>query len=297
MATLSRWADEIDDDDFGLENEQPVSQKEIGGKPDFLRPREGERIVTEVKADPDTGKKYQIHRTFRLEKKLVSKGVIDRKTRWAKFGESKNDGPGPNSATTVVADEVLMQFLNASKHDDGADDVNNPFTKMQQEGKGFVKCRYCHDSHFSAKCPYKDVAGFQEVSSAVTGRGVGDGDEKMKTDSESKPGVFLPPALRGGNRRGEVMNSMGSNRKDEATIRVSNLPESMSETDMQELCNPFGKIDRIFLAKDRATGVCKGFAFVTYANRETAARALRALNGYGYDHLILNVEWSKPANN
>jgi len=297
-AMQSRWADEIDDDDFGFENEAPASKQEVkGGKPDFLRPREGERIVTELKADPETGKKYQIHRTFRLEKKLVSKGVIDRKTRWPKFGDSKNDAAGPNSATTVVADEVLMQFLNASKHDDGQEDANNPFTKLQQEGKGFVKCRYCHDSHFSAKCPYKDVPGFTEGSNAAAGRVIGADGEEKKVDSDSKPGVFLPPALRGGNRRGEVMSAMGNNRKDEATIRVSNLPESMSETDMQELCSPFGKIDRIFLAKDRATGVCKGFAFVTYANRETAARALRALNGYGYDHLILNVEWSKPAAN
>ena len=68
-------------------------------------------------------------------------------------------------------------------------------------------------------------------------------------DSEAKPGIFLPPAMRGGNRRGETM--MPSARKDETTIRVSNLPESMSETDMQELCNPFGKVERIFLAKDR----------------------------------------------
>lgn len=56
--------------------------------------------------------------------------------------------------------------------------------------------------------------------------------------------------MRGGNRRGETMMSQ-ANRKDDATIRVSNLPESMSETDMQELCVPFGKIERIFLAKDR----------------------------------------------
>jgi len=269
----------------------------VSGKPDYLRPKEGERIVTEVKNDPDSGKKYQIHRTFRLEKKLVSKGVIDRKTRWAKFGQSKRDSPGPNSATTVVADEVLMQFLNA-KQEDGGEDVNNPFAKLQQEGKGFVKCRYCHDNHFSAKCPYKDVAGLAEMSQVRSSGNVGaDMDDSKKTDSDAKPGVFLPPALRGGNRRGELMSNSGSNRKDEATIRVSNLPESMSETDMQELCSPFGKIDRIFLAKDRATGVCKGFAFVTYQNRETAARALRSLNGYGYDHLILNVEWSKPATN
>ena len=37
----------------------------------------------------------------------------------------------------------------------------------------------------------------------------------------------------------------------------------------------------------------QGFAFVSYHNREDAARAMEALNGYGYDHLILNVEWSK----
>ncbi|CAL8069978.1 unnamed protein product [Orchesella dallaii] len=296
MVSLSRWADEIDDDDFI--DDQPVAKENlIPGKQDFLRPKEGERIVTEVKTDPESGKRYQIHRTFRLEKKLLSKGVIDRKTRWSKFGASKRDAPGPNSATTVVADEVLMQFLNAKNADEsGMDDANNPFAKLQQEGKGFVKCRYCHDNHFSAKCPYKDVAGLSEISSVVNRNAQMGDDDIKKVDSDAKPGVFLPPALRGGNRRGELMSS-GNQRKDEATIRVSNLPESMSETDMQELCSPFGKIDRIFLAKDRSTGVCKGFAFVTYQNRETAARALRSLNGYGYDHLILNVEWSKPANN
>jgi translation initiation factor 3 subunit G len=64
----------------------------------------------------------------------------------------------------------------------------------------------------------------------------------------------------GGNKRGETM--MNQNRKDDATIRVSNLPESMSETDMQELCVPFGKIDRIFLAKDRYNNIIIGFLFV-----------------------------------
>lgn len=35
-----------------------------------------------------------------------------KKKQWQKFGESKNDAPGVNSATTVVSDEVFMQFLN-----------------------------------------------------------------------------------------------------------------------------------------------------------------------------------------
>jgi len=242
--------------------------------------------------NPDSNKKIKIYRTFRLEKQLVSKGVVERK-KWAKFGLSKKDPPGPNSYTTVVADDVQMQFLSNDKNgmnEMNQDEQNSLESALKQQGKGVVRCRFCQDNHFSAKCPYKDVGlpPLDNVSSRITG------DDSLmdgKKDSDSKPGVFVPPARRGGNLRGETMMSQ-ANRKDETTIRVSNLPESMSETDMQELCAPFGKIDRIFLAKDRTTGVCKGFAFVTYQTRDVAARALKALSGYGYDHLILNVEWS-----
>lgn len=279
----SRWADEIDDDEFTSSVE--VKDK----KPALGVPKEDERIVTEIKTDPDTGKKVKIYRTFRLEKQLVSKGVVERK-KWPKFGQSKKDAPGPNAYTTVVADDVQMQFLNAEKNGTETNvDEGNPLEMAKQAGKGFVKCRFCQENHFSAKCPYKDI-GLVPLDNAprISDDMLGEG----KKDSDTKPGIFVPPALRGGNRRGETMMSQ-PNRKDDATIRVSNLPESMTETDMQELCSHFGKIERIFLAKDRTTGVCKGFAFVTYARREDAQRALVALNGYGYDHLILNVEWSQ----
>ena len=45
---------------------------------------------------------------------------------------------------------------------------------------------------------------------------------------------------------------------------------------------PFGNIARIFLAKDKVTGQCKGFAFVNYYRKEDAAKAIATLNGYGY---------------
>jgi len=82
---------------------------------------------------------------------LVSKGVIERK-HWAKFGASKRDPPGPNSATTVVGDPVSMFFI-GSKEPDSKDDL----TDLRGDGKGFVRCRYCQENHFSAKCPYKDA--------------------------------------------------------------------------------------------------------------------------------------------
>jgi len=39
--------------------------------------------------------------------------------------------------------------------------------------------------------------------------------------------------------------------------------------------------------------IFQGFAFVSYVKREDAARAVQSLNGFGYDHLILSVEWAK----
>ncbi|RXG60834.1 Eukaryotic translation initiation factor 3 subunit G [Armadillidium vulgare] len=106
------------------------------------------------------------------------------------------------------------------------------------------------------------------------------------------PGKYVPPSMReGGSKKGE---SMVSNRRDEtATVRVTNLSENTREQDLQELFRPFGEISRIFLAKDKFTMASKGFAFINYKRRDDAARAIQVINGFGYDHLILNVEWAK----
>jgi translation initiation factor 3 subunit G len=82
----------------------------------------------------------------------VSKGVVERK-KWTKFGQSRRDQPGPNSATTVVGDDVQMQFLS---NEELEVPEKNPLLSGIGEGKGFVRCRFCQDNHFSAKCPYKD---------------------------------------------------------------------------------------------------------------------------------------------
>lgn len=52
---------------------------------------------------------------------------------------------------------------------------------------------------------------------------------------------------------------------------------------------------KIFLFQ--STGHCKGFAYVHFKFRADAAKAVQVLNGHGYDHLILNAEWSKPPQN
>ena len=81
----------------------------------------------------------------------------------------------------------------------------------------------------------------------------------------------------------------GSGNKDDFTVRVSNLPEEATETDLMELFKPFGKVNRVFLAKDKNKQISRGFAFVTFLNKDDAQRAIWGVNDYGYNHLILNV--------
>jgi len=71
----------------------------------------------------------------------------------------------------------------------------------------------------------------------------------------------------------------------------------MTEADLEELVKKIGPQSKMYLARDKNTGLCKGFAYVHFKQRKDAAAAIEILNGHGYDHLILSVEWSKPQNN
>ena len=81
--------------------------------------------------------------------------------------------------------------------------------------------------------------------------------------------------------------------EDTATVRVTNLSEDTEEADLQALFRRFGAISRIFLSRDKETGLCKGFAFVNYYSKEDGQKAIDTMHGYGFDNLILNVEWAK----
>ena len=63
---------------------------------------------------------------------------------------------------------------------------------------------------------------------------------------------------------------------------------------MDVLCRRFGRISRIHVVKDRETSKSRGFAFVTFAETHMAALAMDKLDGHGYDHCILHVDWAKP---
>ncbi|KAH0628776.1 hypothetical protein JD844_010293 [Phrynosoma platyrhinos] len=256
------------------------------------------KTVTEYREEED-GRKVKIIRTFRIETRKASKAVARRKN-WKKFGNSEFDAPGPNVATTTVSDDVFMTFI-TSKEDLNCQEEEDPMNKLK--GQKIVSCRICKGDHWTTRCPYKDTLGpMQKELAEQLGLSTGEkeklpGEPEPVQAQQNKTGKYVPPSLRdGASRRGE---SMQPNRRadDNATIRVTNLSEDTRETDLQELFRPFGSISRIYLAKDKTTGQSKGFAFISFHRREDAARAIAGVSGFGYDHLILNVEWAKPSTN
>eukprot|EP01026_Neomeris_dumetosa_P063791 TRINITY_DN60607_c0_g1_i1.p1 TRINITY_DN60607_c0_g1~~TRINITY_DN60607_c0_g1_i1.p1 ORF type:complete len:107 (-),score=15.80 TRINITY_DN60607_c0_g1_i1:194-481(-) len=89
-------------------------------------------------------------------------------------------------------------------------------------------------------------------------------------------------------------SSIDPKRRDENSVRVTNLSEYVTEDDLRELFRPFGQIGRVYVAKDKTTGISRGFAFVNFMRREDAQNAITTLDGYGYDNLIMSVSWAQP---
>lgn len=137
----SSWADEV--------------ELEGGDLPPPTEVREnGYKIVTEYKYNDN--KKVKVVRTYKIEKRIVSKSIALRKT-WAKFGDSEGDKPGPNPANTIVGEDVYMQFI-TSKEEDNKVEEESTIDKLKSMGdKHIVKCRTCNGDHWTTKCPWKDT--------------------------------------------------------------------------------------------------------------------------------------------
>lgn len=241
----------------------------------------GHKYVTEYKFNNDD-KKIKVVRTFKITKQVVPK-VVARRKSLQKFGDSENDKPGPNSHTTMVSEDVYMQFLSAK--DDEKSNEN-----VLDAGKNIAKCRICNGDHWSLNCPYKGTA--MDTSKLIENKAP---PTTTAVESGPKSGKYVPPFMKDIQKAGGPSGRGG--RDDTSAIRISNLSESMTEADLEELVKKFGPHNKMYLARDKNTGLCKGFAYVHFKLRKDAAAAIELLNGHGYDHLILNVEWSKPQTN
>lgn len=76
-------------------------------------------------------------------------------------------------------------------------------------------------------------------------------------------------------------------------VQVSEFAE---ENDLREIFERFGRVTRVFLAKDRDTGRAKGFAFISFQERSDAAKACEKIDGCKcscfFDVLVITREYT-----
>ncbi|RQM07910.1 hypothetical protein DH86_00000795 [Scytalidium sp. 3C] len=245
----------------------------------------------------DEGKKVKTTRRIRLtvHKEVVNPRVAERK-QWSKFGLSAKDGAGPASDTTSVGENIIFRPSATWRKDvkEEKPEVGSMKDKLKDKK---VKCRICTGEHFTAKCPYKDtMAPVGEEGSADVAAGPADIGEAAGGLGSGKSS-YVPPHLRnGGAAAGERMAGGSRYERDDlATLRVTNVSEMAEEQELRDMFERFGRVTRVFLAKDRETGLAKGFAFISFAERTDAARACEKMDGFGFKHLILRVEFAKKA--
>jgi len=271
------WADRVEAEQEGL-------------------PPPSERVDGDMKTQFDykeiDGKKYKVTRTYKLERRQVSKTVAYRRNL-IKYGDSANDPPGPNPATTVVAEEIFMQLVNLKG---GVEDEQKEEDIMQQAKQKLktVQCRICKEEHWSAYCPYKDRMGVPTHDDGSKAAAAAANAASKGLDVDNKGGKYIAPNLRDGGRR-EGTSTNPRSTKEDFTVRVTNLSEDIKDPDLDELFKPFGTIARIYLAKDKSRNQSKGYAFISYYRKEHAQSAIDNLNGFGYANLILNVEMANRA--
>ncbi|XP_027358962.1 eukaryotic translation initiation factor 3 subunit G-like isoform X1 [Abrus precatorius] len=302
-----RWGELEEDDgedlDFLLPPRQVIGPDENGIKK-----------VIEYKFDDD-GNKVKITtttRTRKLANARLSKRAVERRS-WPKFGDAVHEDVG-SRLTMVSTEEILLErpkplgspslpfsiFLfehrclkillsNCAKTEEPKT-AGDPLAQFQK-GAVLMVCRTCgkKGDHWTSRCPYKDLAppseGFVDKPAA---------SDVVAATTGSTKAAYVPPGMRAGaERTGSDMRR----RNDENSVRVTNLSEDTRESDLLELFRPFGPVSRVYVAIDQKTGMSRGFGFVNFVNREDAQRAISKLNGYGYDSLILRVEWATPRTN
>ncbi|KAF2188605.1 eIF-3 RNA-binding subunit [Zopfia rhizophila CBS 207.26] len=271
------WAEEEDEDSLQLPQQQITKNKD------------GTETITTYSVRED-GKKVKTTRRIKKTtiKQVVNPRVAERK-QWAKFGQEKGKPVGPQTDTTSVAENIV--FRPVANWKASAEDKGEAEKKKQNLKDAKIKCRICSGDHWTTKCPFKDTMAPEGADAAGS---VTDDVPETAGALGGGGGGYVPPHLRGRAGAGEKMGGKYE-RDDLATLRVTNVSEFAEEGDLREMFSRFGHVTRVFLAKDRETGRAKGFAFISYADRSDAAKACEKMDGYGFGHLILRVEFAKKS--
>jgi translation initiation factor 3 subunit G len=277
----TNWADY--DDDGSDAEVSPTAQ--AGGLNRFETAVDANGIKTVIEYKERDGRTYKVSKRVRVTKKTTwFNPEMGKRKQMEKFGkpstEKMSDMPkGEECAIDVCKRAVMITQAN---------DAEDKFLEEALKG--------C-ENLFKEKKVWTDLnrAKQEERDAGPEPPKPEEKPAAAAAEAPAAPGAprkYVPPTIRAQEGKGGGKGDF--DQQQEASLRVTNLSEDVKEGDLQELFRPFGRTQRVYLAKDPVTFLSKGFAFITYYDRADAGKAMKALNGHGYDNLIMQVQWAKP---
>ncbi|PRT53943.1 Eukaryotic translation initiation factor 3 subunit G [Wickerhamiella sorbophila] len=207
----------------------------------------------------EAGKKVKVTQKVRETEVARSiEGQIEARRQWACY--RNKDAPAPS-----VEENVQLKLFPKTAKPEKGQDAAPPKRRVAS-----IVCRTCQGDHYTNACPYKEKLGI------VTEPAI----------PETTPGRYQPPTRGGMYAREE--------RDDSATLRVSNLPDSINEDVLAALFGRNGRrIVRCHVARNKDTHQSRGFAFIAFDTRESAERAKQELHGKAIGHLVMYVDFPR----
>ena len=80
-------------------------------------------------------------------------------------------------------------------------------------------------------------------------------------------------------------------------LYVGNLNFGITENELRDLFNRYGKITAVTIIRDRYTNRSKGFGFVVMSNPLEAGQAIKQLDGTPLRERNIKVSWARPPKN
>ncbi|MEN9230648.1 MAG: RNA-binding protein [Thermostichus sp. DG02_5_bins_236] len=77
-------------------------------------------------------------------------------------------------------------------------------------------------------------------------------------------------------------------------LYVGNLPEEVDRQALEELFTSAGEVISTKVIRDRKTGKCRGFGFVTVNTQEQAEQYIEKFNGHSFGEVSLRIEIAQP---
>lgn len=77
-------------------------------------------------------------------------------------------------------------------------------------------------------------------------------------------------------------------------LYVGNLPEEVDRQALEKLFRSAGEVISTKVIRDRKTGKCRGFGFVTVNTEEQAQQYIEKFNGHSFGDVNLRIELAQP---